>query len=129
MMLQLDAGVAQRAIALAVVIFLVQRVVSVAHAYLHTLASIGVCSGQQSGQHRPYCCCSVCGYLERILLQARFAFNIYRRSKALAALPGPSYGLLGIVDSLRRRKVHRNATEWCGPGLSFVDTRGHESNY
>ena len=63
MMVQLDAGAAQRAIALAVVIFLVQRVVSVVHAHLHALASIGVCSGQQSGQHRPTCCCSVCGYL------------------------------------------------------------------
>ena len=36
-----------------------------------------------------------------------------RRSKMLRHLPGPSYGLLGILPLLRRRHdVHRMVTEW-----------------
>jgi len=39
-------------------------------------------------------------------------WNIYRRSRALKGLPGPAYGFLGIVNALRRRQIHRKATEW-----------------
>lgn len=37
----------------------------------------------------------------------------YQRSQALKDLPGPSYGLLGILPLLRTRKdLHRQVTEW-----------------
>ncbi|KAK9827618.1 hypothetical protein WJX81_006830 [Elliptochloris bilobata] len=67
--MSLDANSVQRAIAFAVVIFIVQGV-------------------------------------------ARFVWNCRRRSLALKHLPGPTYGWLGIIDALRRRQIHRSATEW-----------------
>eukprot|EP00884_Botryococcus_braunii_P006038 jgi/Botrbrau1/15435/Bobra.43_2s0060.1 len=38
---------------------------------------------------------------------------VSRRSKALKDLPGPSYGLIGILDVVAKQKdIHRVATEW-----------------
>lgn len=40
---------------------------------------------------------------------ARFYAEIARRSHALQALPGPKYGLFGIVSAVRRGDIHRHA--------------------
>ncbi|CAL8472236.1 g11778 [Coccomyxa elongata] len=41
-----------------------------------------------------------------------FYAEIWRRSRALRHLPGPQYGLLGIVPQLVSRKIHKQATTW-----------------
>lgn len=40
---------------------------------------------------------------------ARFYAEIARRSHALRDLPGPKYGLFGIVSAVRRGDIHRRA--------------------
>ena len=58
------------------------------------------------------CLCAVCLFrplrkLYKVVSSAR------RRSKMLQHLPGPSYGILGILPLLRQRHdVHRMVTEW-----------------
>ncbi len=39
----------------------------------------------------------------------RFYAEVGRRARALRSLPGPQYGLLGIVGALRRGDIHRRA--------------------
>ena len=52
----------------------------------------------------------VCKPLKRL---CKVVSGARRRSKMLRHLPGPSYGLLGILPLLRRRHdVHRMVTEW-----------------
>jgi hypothetical protein len=42
----------------------------------------------------------------------RFYVEIWRRSRALKDLPGPKYGLLGIISSVVNKNIHRQATAW-----------------
>lgn len=49
---------------------------------------------------------------EEISVCHRMAYNVYRRSRALAHLPGPTYPwLLGDMALLQRKDPHRAATE------------------
>ena len=74
-------------------------------------ASQDACSAAQKQQGGPQ------PYLQYALLLltdlptggARFYAEIARRSHALRDLPGPKYGLFGIVSAVRRGDIHRRA--------------------
>ena len=40
----------------------------------------------------------------------RFYVECWRRSRALKDLPGPAYGLFGILPEVRRGDIHRRAS-------------------
>ena len=42
----------------------------------------------------------------------------WRRSRALKDLPGPSYGLFGILPEVRRGDIHRRASNLICPWLA-----------
>ena len=55
----------------------------------------------------------VCAAIKPVLKISRVARAAFNRSQALKDLPGPEYGLLGILGLLRTRKdLHRQVTEW-----------------
>ena len=51
-----------------------------------------------------------------------FFAEVPRRSRALAHLPGPEYGFLGLAAAMKEKTIHRDLTRWAnehGPVYRF----------
>ena len=51
-----------------------------------------------------------------------FFAEVPRRSRALAHLPGPEYGFLGLASAMKEKTIHRDLTRWAnehGPVYRF----------
>ena len=74
----------------------------------------GICKTEQdralpSITIRPAAECARLMLTSSCLGGARFYTEIARRSRAVRDLPGPKYGLFGIVSAVRRGDIHRRA--------------------
>ena len=55
-------------------------------------------------------------------LARSFFAEVPRRSRALAHLPGPEYGFLGLASTMKEKTIHRDLTAWAnehGPVYRF----------